>query len=365
MTFRCCWNSCRSKRTPTTRRRREDADLRNPALRADYLPFLLGSRQRVKLSPNDLGPRALVVAGQKAYVANYFSDTLSVIDLGASPLKAESLPLGPKREMDVVRHGEFYFHDANLCYQGWQSCASCHPGDGRADGIDWDLLNDGVGNPKNTKSLLLADRTPPMMWLGVRDTAPTAIRAGIEHILFSHQPDQVADSIYEYLKSLKPLPSPYLERGGLSEAAQRGRKIFARAGCADCHVPGLFTDLKSYDVGTSGFFDRPAPNLDEPAFLRPPPANHKRLATTDCSVCHLSTTAPYVSYAAGLGHGPALAFVTPTLVEVWRTAPYLHDGSAATIREVVTTRNPQDQHGRTSDLSSHEIDDLCAYVLSL
>jgi cytochrome c peroxidase len=56
---------------------------------------------------------------------------------------------------------------------------------------------------------------------------------------------------------------------------------------------------------------------------------------------------------------------TPTLVEIWRTAPYLHDGSAATIRDVVTTRNPHDKHGETSNLSSQEIDDLCAYVLSL
>ncbi|HYG35020.1 MAG TPA: hypothetical protein VEC99_09565 [Clostridia bacterium] len=46
-------------------------------------------------------------------------------------------------------------------------------------------------------------------------------------------------------------------------------------------------------------------------------------------------------------------------------APYLHDGSTATIREVITSRNPRDQHGRTSNLSPEEIDALCAYVLSL
>ena len=51
--------------------------------------------------------------------------------------------------------------------------------------------------------------------------------------------------------------------------------------------------------------------------------------------------------------------------EIWRTAPYLHDGSAATLREVVTNRNSHDQHGKTSNLTAQEIDDLCVYLLSL
>jgi cytochrome c peroxidase len=57
-------------------------------------------------------------------------------------------------------------------------------------------------------------------------------------------------------------------------------------------------------------------------------------------------------------------FDTPTLIEVWRTAPYLHDGSAATMRDVLTTANKDDRHGRTSQLTPQEIDDLAEYVLS-
>jgi hypothetical protein len=53
------------------------------------------------------------------------------------------------------------------------------------------------------------------------------------------------------------------------------------------------------------------------------------------------------------------------LYELWRTAPYLHDGTALTVREVITTRNPKDQHGKTSHLTPREIDDLVEYVLSL
>jgi YVTN family beta-propeller protein len=288
------------------------------ATRADYLPFLAGSRQRIKLPPTDLGPRALVVVGHTAYVANYFSDTLSVIDLDAPDPTVKSVPLGSKPEMDIVRKGEFYFHDAELCYQGWQSCSSCHPGDARADALNWDLLNDGVDNPKNTKSLLLAHKTPPTMSLGVRTNAEAAVRAGITHILFTKQPESMAVAIDEYLKSLKPVPSPYLVHGKLSTSAKRGERLFIQTGCADCHVPGLFTDLHSHDVGTRRTFD-----------------------------------------------GPNDKFYTPTLIEIWRTAPYLHDGSAATIRDVLTARNPHDEHGETTKLTGQEIDDLCEYVLSL
>ena len=51
--------------------------------------------------------------------------------------------------------------------------------------------------------------------------------------------------------------------------------------------------------------------------------------------------------------------------EVWRTAPYLHDGRAATMEEVFTRFNPEDQHGYTSDLSPQELKDLVEYVNSL
>jgi YVTN family beta-propeller protein len=289
-----------------------------PAALADKLPFILNSRRHVQLPKTDLGPRAAVVAGQKIYVANYFSDTLAVIDLAARRLEAVSLPLGPKQEMSLVRKGEFYFNDAGICRQGWMSCYSCHPGDARADGLNWDLINDGIGNPKNTKSLLLAYQTPPSMSLGVRATAELAVRAGIKGTLFSDQPEEVPAAIDAYLKSLKPVPSPWLVNGDLPPAAERGRTVFNDAGCAQCHPPGLFTDLHSYDVGTRRSFDKPTDIFD-----------------------------------------------TPTLVELWRTAPYLHDGSAVTVREVVTTHNPHDQHGVTSNLSNEEINDLCEYLLSL
>ncbi len=280
------------------------------------LSFLYGIRQRVKLPGK--GPRALAVVGRRVYVAEYFTDSVTLVDMDKKPRpETTGLSLGPRPQMTRRRRGEMLFNDASLCFQRWQSCASCHPGGGRADALNWDLLNDGIGNPKNTKSLLLAHKTPPVMITGVRDRAETAVRAGIKHILFAMYAEEDAIAIDEYLKSLKPVPSPYLVKGKLSNSARRGRKVFDKAGCASCHKGPLYTDLQKYDVGT------------------------------------------------GKGLDKDIKFDTPTLVEVWRTAPYLYDGRATTIKEILTTHNPDDKHGRTSNLTDNEINDLVWFILSL
>ena len=123
-----------------------------------------------------------------------------------------------------------------------------------------------------------------------------------------------------FLQSLLPIPSPHLVNGHLSTAAQRGRQLFTstKTGCAVCHPPPLFTDLAAYDVGTAGDYDKSSDRFD-----------------------------------------------TPTLVELWRTAPYLHNGSAATLRDVLTKGNARDLHGKTSHLTSEQIGDLVEYLLSL
>ena len=58
-------------------------------------------------------------------------------------------------------------------------------------------------------------------------------------------------------------------------------------------------------------------------------------------------------------------FVTPILTEVWRTAPYMYDGRAVTIKDVITTDNVNNKHGHTKDLTPQEVDDLSNYVNSL
>jgi DNA-binding beta-propeller fold protein YncE len=283
------------------------------------LAFLTGLRRRVRLSGN--GPRALAVTASTAWVANYFTDSIEAVDFGAREPKAQRVAnLGPQEPMSEIRRGEMWFNDATLCFQHWQSCTSCHSYDARVDGLNWDLLNDGIGNPKNSKSLVWSHRTPPAMSLSARESAEVAVRAGIRHILFAVPPDGVASAMDAYLKSIQPEPSPWLEKGRFSEAARRGKKLFEdnKVGCAKCHPGPRFTDLKSYDVGTASRYD-----------------------------------------------APGTLFDTPTLVELWRTAPYLHDGSAATMHDVLTGASLQGKHGRTSHLSPPQIDDLVAYILSL
>lgn len=292
-------------------------------IRADVsgdLAFLVGLRRRVKLSGH--GPRAVALIGEQAWVAGYFSDSVERVPLSPPAAGAPPAPivLGPIGPLSAERRGERAFNDATLCFQQWQSCASCHSYDARVDGLSWDLLNDGIGNPKNAKSLLWSHRTPPAMSSGVRDSAEVAVRAGLRHILFAQATPDVPGALDAYLKSLSPAPSPRLENGKLSAAAQRGQRLFesTKVGCATCHPPKLFTDQRSYDVGTGGRYDPPGTLFD-----------------------------------------------TPTLVEMWRTAPYLHDGSARTIRDVLMRRNPRDRHGTTNHLNDAQLDDLAAYVLSL
>src|SRR4029077_21110157 len=107
------------------------------------------------------------------------------LDLARDARSSATIELQSPLALSPERKGEMYFNDATLCYQGWQSCASCHSADARVDGMNWDLLNDGMGNPKNVKSLLFCFQTPPVMSMGVRSDAAAAIRAGIRHILFT------------------------------------------------------------------------------------------------------------------------------------------------------------------------------------
>ena len=209
-----------------------------------------------------------------------------------------------------------YFHDAEFCFQHWQSCTTCHP-DSRADGLNWDLLNDGIGNPKQTKSMLLSHKTPPSMITGIRETAETAVRKGMQFIQFVVRPEEDAVAIDEYLKSLTPVPSPYLVKGKLSPAAKRGEKLYKEAKCDSCHPSKLYTDMNRYNVGT------------------------------------------------GIGSEKDKELDVPALVEIWRSGPYLYDGRATTIEEVLTKFNKKDEHGKTSKMTPEQIKDLAEYVLSL
>ena len=270
------------------------------------------------------GPRGVDVSpdGTLVAVVGYFSGSV-LLFAPDSPESNRILQLGPVPQIDSVRRGEMLFHDGRACFQGWLTCASCHA-EGRVDGLNWDLQNDGVGNPKNARSMMHAAITPPSMSLGVRADFKEATTAGFRFILF-HEPTQnEAEDVQSYIASLRPERSPYLVKGSegemcLSAAAQRGKELFESptVGCARCHSGTLSTDLRSHDVGTHDPRDR----------------NGK--------------------------------YDTPALTELWRTVPYLHDGRAASLLDVLTVHNADDKHGITSHLTSDQLDDLAHYLLSL
>jgi hypothetical protein len=56
---------------------------------------------------------------------------------------------------------------------------------------------------------------------------------------------------------------------------------------------------------------------------------------------------------------------TPTLVEAWRTAPYLHDGRYVTIKELIAEGKHGKSRGRVEELTEEQIDDLVEFVLTL
>ncbi len=275
----------------------------------DYdLRFLYGLRTRVPLVGN--GPRNMAVRGKEIIVPTYFADMLNFVDVNDKN-RVTSQNMNPGRTETAEEKGEKYFNDATFCFQNWQSCNGCHPGDGRADGLNWDLMNDAVGNPKNCKSLLFSHVTPPSMISGIRESAELAVRKGFTHIQFFNVAEEYAASVDEYLKALRPVPSPYLVDGELSAKAVEGRKVFNRLKCNDCHSGAYYTDMKMYRIGDD------------------------------------------IEFEAG--------WDTPTLREVWRTAPYLFDGRAVTMHEVFAVY----KHGIEGKVSKKDIEALTEYVLSL
>ena len=274
----------------------------------DYdLYFMRGIRTRLPIVGN--GPRAMALKDGRLYLPTYFSDTLNVVDVAEQ--RVDYIAYNPHRVESPRDKGEKAFNDASLCYQNWQSCNGCHPDDGRTDGMNWDLMNDGIGNPKNCKSMLLSFQTPKNMISGIRESAGIAVRAGYKFIQFCDIDEATALNVDEYIRSLEPLPSPYLVDGELSEKAIQGRKVYEKYGCAECHSGPYYTDMQMHRIGEDVEFEQ--------------------------------------------------GWDTPTLREVWRTAPYLFDGRAATMEEVFTVH----KHGIEGKISRKDAEALAEYVNSL
>ena len=105
-----------------------------------------------------------------------------------------------------------------------------------------------------------------------------------------------------------------MPRGTLTESAQRGKTLFeGKAGCSACHPHPYFTSMQTVD--------------------------------------------------AGLGTG--VKYDVPSLIEAWRTAPYLHNGDALSLEATITDYNHLQMRGATKRLSQTELADLLEYLRSL
>jgi CxxC motif-containing protein (DUF1111 family) len=152
------------------------------------------------------------------------------------------------------------------------------------------------------------------------------------------------DELTEFIRSLpRPIERVPAEPEGLANV-KAGKSLFGAVGCADCHTPdvgsarGLYSDLLLHEMGEDlegggDYNDRP---LDDPAF------------------------------APGTGPLPA-EWRTPPLWGVARSAPYLHDGRAATLEEAIRLHGGQakDSAERFANLAPNERNQLVAFLKTL
>ncbi|RQR26686.1 DUF1929 domain-containing protein [Burkholderia sp. Bp9143] len=300
---------------------------------------------------------ALSSDGMKLYVSNFMDRSVSVYDLNpllqfgslrlpqlatVSAIAVEKLPA------DVLLGKQFFYdaQDPRLARDRWMSCASCH-NEGADDGRVWDFTSLGEGL-RNTISLLgragghgnkhwsanfdeIQDfegqirsfsqgtglMTNAQFNTGTRSQPLGDTKAGVSADL---------DALAAYVTSLNVFaPSPFRNQDGtLTSAALAGKTVFA-ANCASCHGGVNFTDSYTF-AGTS------TADLHDVGTLYPGSGNR-------------------------LG-GPLPGFDTPTLRDVWATAPYLHDGSAPTVNAAIAA------HTNLS-LSAADLASVSAYVLQI
>ena len=308
-----------------------------------------------------LAPRGVALSGGRLFVQNFMSRDLAVYDVSAvggsnvfprlaTVSTQASEPLAPQ-----VLQGKKIFYNAadpRLSREAYTSCASCHL-DGDSDGRVWDFTQFGEG-VRNTASLLgrggVAEQGP-VHWTGnfdeIQDFENDIRGAAFGGEGFMSDPDFAAtadplgapkagrsadlDALAAYVSSLTTAPpSPFRNPadGTMTAEALAGKALFESpaVGCAGCHSGAEKTDSQLgllHDVGT-------------------------------------------LTAASGQRAGqPLVGLDTPTLLGAWATAPYLHDGSAATLMEVITTRNAGDRHGTTSFLGEAERSQLVAYLQQL
>jgi len=191
------------------------------------------------------------------------------------------------------------------------ACASCHA-EGGEDGHVWRFS--GIGARRTQAVHVGLEGTQPFHWNGdMHDLTELMGEVFVTRMGGVHESAERQNALEGWLFALRPPPA----MRDLSEpSAERGQKLFesGEVGCTACHSGEALTNNESFDVGT---------------------ADGRRLQV-------------------------------PSLRGVAYRAPFIHDGCAATLRQRFDAScGGGDLHGKTSQLSSEEIDDLVAYLQTL
>lgn len=253
-------------------------------------------------------------AGRRAYVANMFDDSISIVDIGKLETVGK-ISLGATPRLTQLDRGERLFFDARLSHDSWMSCNSCHT-DGHTNGMLNDNFSDAsFGAPKRVLSLMGRQNTEPFAWNASAKNLKEQIRNSIVKTMQSDKTptDAQLDALAAYVATFKRPPPIDAARGTFdAQAVARGRRVFDRQKCARCHAPPTYTTPKTYDVGI-----------------------HDKLGNQK--------------------------FNPPTLRGVGQRGPYFHDNRAKTLRDVFEVHGHQIQ----KDLTERQRDDLVAFLRSL
>ena len=298
--------------------------------------------------PTGSNPRGLVLSpdGERAYVMNYLSRDVSVLDLSDHAARQElaRVAVAPETLTADQLRGKVLFHAASssrISQLGWIACATCHLGGG-SDGTTWQTPD----GPRQTMPLWELQDTAPFHASATRDEvqdfeqdieelmagsglAPGAFRAalGEPNGGLSHDLDTLAEYV---LRGIRIPTAPEVDAGLASE----GRALYADLGCVGCHGGPHWT--RSALPGPVGSL-APDGEVEVVPALR------------DVGTFSLDQDV--------LG---ASGFDVPTLLGLHASAPYLHDGSAATLAAVLAS----ERHvGRS--LGAHEVAALTAFLRSV
>jgi DNA-binding beta-propeller fold protein YncE len=296
---------------------------------------------------------ALTDGGARAWVwarGDNHLQALRVSPEGGLSLDGPAVPARARDPMPSnLREGQRVFHTANDRYQQfpitvnhWIACESCHLDEGTA-AVTLRLPQgprDIPSLPGGVDGFLLRTATRARVqdfWRTINDEQGGSFRP--DDVILGPSLDRLA----EYVTTAIPAPPPPPVDPAL---AARGRALFEApsVGCAGCHRGPRGTDSGD---------GNPAHTLSGAVLLH------------DVGTCVREGPWPDRAHQdTARRPRDGCRYDTPALVGLAASAPYLHDGGAPTLRAVLTDRNPEDRHGRTSALSPDAIDALVAYLLA-